>query len=224
MAGTERHGQVGDETVHRLTAAVRHHRAPVGAVGQVHRRHGLGQGADLVELDQHRVGGVLVDAALNAFHVGDEQVVPHQFEFPAQFAVEQFPARPVVFRQTVFQHQERIFGGPIGVHRHHLGGIHLAAFGAQVVKAVLIEAAGGGVEGDHHIVAGAVARLFDGLDDQVHGVRVAFQHRRKAALVADADGITAVLEHFLQGMVDLAAPAQGLGEAGRAHRGDHEFL
>ena len=47
---------------------------------------------------------------------------------------------------------------------------------------------------------------------------------REPALVADAGGQAALLDHRLQRVVDLGSPAQRLGEGRRADRGDHELL
>ena len=48
--------------------------------------------------------------------------------------------------------------------------------------------------------------------------------RREAALVAHAGGKPALLEHRLERVVGLGAPAHRLGEGRRANRGDHELL
>ena len=48
--------------------------------------------------------------------------------------------------------------------------------------------------------------------------------RREAALVAHAGGKSALLEHRLERVVGLGAPAHRLGEGRRADRGDHELL
>src|SRR6476660_2415731 len=68
-------GEVGDGDVLGLPRAVAHHAAVAVAVGQVDRVEGLGEGADLVDLDEQGVGRARVDAALQAHRVGDEQVV-----------------------------------------------------------------------------------------------------------------------------------------------------
>ena len=51
--------EVGDRRVLGLAGAVRDHRPPAVVQRQPQRVLGLGQGADLVELDQHRVGDPL---------------------------------------------------------------------------------------------------------------------------------------------------------------------
>ena len=62
----------------------------------------------------------------------------------------------------------------------------LAALGGQVVLAVLEELAGGRVQGQDDVLAGLVAGLLDGLQQQVQGLAVAAQVGGEAALVADA--------------------------------------
>lgn len=48
--------------------------------------------------------------------------------------------------------------------------------------------------------------------------------RGETALVTQPGGQPLVLQHLLQGVVDLRTDAQGLAEGLRADRGDHEFL
>ena len=67
-----------------LAGAVAHHRGEAGAVGDFHRLQRLGQGADLVDLDQDGVGGAGRDAAAQALRVGDEQIVADELDFAAQ--------------------------------------------------------------------------------------------------------------------------------------------
>lgn len=166
MSGAEGDGEVSDEAVHGLAAAMRHHRAPVRVVGKLHCRAGFGQAADLIELDQHGVGHVFLDAARDAFHVGDEQVVTDQLDPIAEYLVESLPAGPVVFGQAVFQHRDRVFRHPVGIHRNHFFGADLAILGAQMVKAILVETAGGRVQCQHHVFAGPKTGPLDRLQDE----------------------------------------------------------
>ena len=69
-----------------------------------------------------------------------------------------------------------------------------------------------------------VTGLLDGLDDEVQGGAVRLQVRREAALVAETGRQALGLQDLLQRVVDLGAPAQGLGEGLRTDRGDHELL
>ena len=56
------HGEVGDGRVLGLARAVADHRGVAGARGHLDGVEGLGQRADLVDLDQDRVGDALLDA------------------------------------------------------------------------------------------------------------------------------------------------------------------
>ena len=71
---------------------------------------------------------------------------------------------------------------------------------------------------------GAEPGLADGLDDEIQRGPVVLEVRGEAALVADAGGQAALLDHGLQRLVDLGPPAQRLGEGRGADRGDHELL
>ena len=71
---------------------------------------------------------------------------------------------------------------------------------------------------------GRVAGLLDGDEDQVERVAVAGQARREAALVTEAGGQALALQHGLERVVDLGAPAQRLAERLGADRRDHELL
>jgi hypothetical protein len=68
-----------------------------GTLGQADGVQGLGQRTDLVDLDQQRVGGLGVDAALQDGGVGDEQVVTNQLDLVTDGVGEGLPAVPVVF-------------------------------------------------------------------------------------------------------------------------------
>ena len=89
---------VGDGRVLGLARAVRDHRGVAGALGHLDRGEGLGQGADLVDLDQDRVGDVLLDAFSQDLGVGDEQVVAHQLDALAQRVWSAWPSLPSRFR------------------------------------------------------------------------------------------------------------------------------
>ena len=71
---------------------------------------------------------------------------------------------------------------------------------------------------------GLVAGLVDGFDDDFQGLFVGFQVGGEAAFVADGGVVPLGLEDALEGVEDLGAHAQRLGEAGGAGRHDHEFL
>ena len=78
--GVERHRQVGDGRVLRLAGAVADNRGPARAMRHVDRLYRLGQGADLVELDEDAVRGALADGTLQAPRVGDQQVVADELD------------------------------------------------------------------------------------------------------------------------------------------------
>ena len=76
--------------------AVAHHAGVAVAGGQLDGVEGLGERADLVDLDQDRVGDVAVDAHPQPGDVGDEQVVADELHLLADGLGERRPAVPVV--------------------------------------------------------------------------------------------------------------------------------
>ena len=62
---------------------MRGHGLVASAVGHLHGLQGLGQGADLVDLDQQGVGGAHRDALGQALGVGDEEVVADDLDLVA---------------------------------------------------------------------------------------------------------------------------------------------
>ena len=86
--------QIGDGVVFGFAGAVAHHSGVAVAFGQVDRFERLGQRADLVDLDQDRVGTALFDAGGQAFGVGDEQVVADELALVAELFLSAWPSRP----------------------------------------------------------------------------------------------------------------------------------
>ncbi|MPM30051.1 hypothetical protein SDC9_76593 [bioreactor metagenome] len=214
--------EVGDGDVLGLTGTVRHHRPETVAVREVDGVQGLGQRTDLVHLDQQGVGGLLVDAALQALDVGDEQVVADQLDLVTDLGGDLLPAFPVLLVQRVLDGDDREAVDPLLVDGDHLVGGLLGAL--EDVLAVLVELGGGDVERHRDVLARLQAGGDDGLGDQLQGGDVGRQVRGEAALVTQAGGQALGLEDLLEGVVDARAPLEGLPEGGGADRGDHELL
>src|SRR5690606_15121251 len=89
-------GDVGDGGVFGFAGTMRNDGRIVGVVGHGDGFQGFGQSADLVDLDQDRVGGSGLDALLEDARIGHEQVVADQLHLVADALGEQLPASPVV--------------------------------------------------------------------------------------------------------------------------------
>ena len=82
---------------------------------------------------------------------------------------------------------------------------------------LVVELAGGAVEGDEDFFAEFVAGFFHRGGDGVEGVLGGGEVGGEAAFVADAGGEAAAFEHGLEGVEDFRAAAQGFAE-GRERR------
>lgn len=72
------------------------HHAPTVLLRQLDRFDGFGDGADLVDLEQQSVTGLLADGFLDALGVGDQQVVAHNLHLAADVGGELGVIGPVI--------------------------------------------------------------------------------------------------------------------------------
>ena len=87
---------------------MRNHRRIAIAPRQVDRVESLADRADLIHLDEDCVRDLLLDAALEAVGIGDEQIVADELHLFTQRGSKRFPTGPVVFRHAVFDAGDRI--------------------------------------------------------------------------------------------------------------------
>ena len=62
---------------------MRHHSSPALGLGHVVSLDGLSHAADLVNLEQEPVAGLLLDSGRNSLWVGDQEVVSHDLDLCA---------------------------------------------------------------------------------------------------------------------------------------------
>ena len=81
---------------------------------QIDGVQGLGQGANLVDLDQDRVGQALADAHAEPRRVGDKQIVAHQLDFATKLVGQQLPALEIILAAAVLDGDDGELGDQIG--------------------------------------------------------------------------------------------------------------
>ena len=195
-------------------------------MGQFDRLEGLGEGANLVDLDEDAVGNAAFDAAGELLDVGHEEVVANQLHAAAEALGEELPALPVVLAHAVFDGDDGVAVAEAFEVVDHLDRGKRAPFAGEAVDLGLgvPELRGGAVEGKAEVAAGLVPGSDDGLDDDGERSLVALQVGGKAAFVAHARCEAAGLEHLLERVEDLGAGAEPFGEGGEAAGDDHELL
>ena len=203
-----------------------HHACVTCLLGHLNGIQRLGQAADLVDLDEDGVRATKLDALRQTLGVRDEQVVAHQLHLVADAVGQLLPAVPVLLGHAVLDGDDRILLDQRGPVVHHLGAGQLATLALQLVLAGfgVIELGGSRVHGEHDVVAGLVASRLASLHDVLQRLFVGGEVGGETALVADAAAQAGLVQNLLQGVVDLGAPAQRLGERLGAHRHDHELL
>jgi len=218
---------IGDGGVFGLTGAVRKHAGVAVLFGELDGIKGLGQGPDLVDLDEDRVGGAGFDPFLEELDVGNEQVVADQLDFLTEAVGQQLPAIPVAFIAAVFNREDRVFFAEAGQKLDHLfAGAFAAVALVEDVFLLLgvVELRGGHIKSDVDVFAEFKACFLDGFRDDFEGGFIAGEGGSKSAFVADGSGEALFLEELLEGVEDLSTHAERFLEGRSTHRHDHEFL
>jgi len=218
LAGAETDGDISDGDILSLTGAVGDHDTPAVGVGILSGLNGLGQGTDLVDLQEKGVAGLELDGLLDAQRVGDSQVITDNLEVGG--LVEVRPGLPVVLSEGVLDGDDGVLGseGLVEVGKllvgEPLGGVGVRVLEVKVVLLGidLVELAGGNVHGDLDLAG--VASLLDGLGDEVKSLLGGLNIRSDTTLVTDVTSGLAVLllGESLELLVDLSTLAESLGE------------
>eukprot|EP00755_Sulcionema_specki_P025586 Sspe_Gene.15728::Locus_5487_Transcript_1_2_Confidence_0.400_Length_1424::g.15728::m.15728 len=192
---------------------------------------GLGDGPNLVDLEQQRVARPLLDGLLDALHVGHSQVIPDNLGLVLQSRRQTGPRLPVVLPERVLDGDDRVLLHPLAVHLGHLlprdQGLLVALEGEVVLPFLLVpHLRGCAVHADLDLPR--VPCLLDGLHKELKRFLTATSADggSEAALVTHVHGIDTVvlLDDGLQLVVDLAPHAHRLVEVLGPHRGDHVLL
>src|SRR5680860_631625 len=201
VAGARPHRQVRDERVWGLARPVRDElriaRLPADPLGL----ESLGDGPDLVDLDQRGVADLAGDRLRDDGRIGDKDVVTHELQTVAQPGGQALPTVPIDLRQAVLDQPHREVGGDLFVAGNHVvGGERLAG---DVVVAVAVELAGRGVQRNRHAgLTGRIPGVDNRLDDQRQHVLRLRDVGGEAALVAEPGRLAPGLQQCPQPRVD----------------------
>ena len=220
LTSAETNDNVSDGDILGLTGAVGDHDAPVGSVGVLSSLDRLGEGPDLVDLEEKGIASLKVDGLLDALGVGDSQIITDDLDVLG--LVEVAPCLPVVLSEGVLNADNGVLLAEVAVHGSELlvgdplGGVAVGVLEVKIVLllGLLVELAGGNIHGNAHLAG--VSGLLDGLGDEVKGLLSGLNIGGNTTLVADVAGGLAVLllGKTLESLVDLSTLAHGLGEGG----------
>ena len=91
-----------------------------GDLAGLDRVQRLGNRADLVDLDQDGIRRLHVDALLEAYRIGDEEVVADDLHLLAERLGQLDVTFPVALVETVFDRDDRVLLAPVAVHLDHV--------------------------------------------------------------------------------------------------------
>lgn len=189
LAGAETDGDVSNGDIFSLAGAVRDHDAPSSAESILGGLDGLGDGADLVDLQEKGIARLELDGLLDEGGVGDSQVITNDLEVGGLEEVG--PGLPVILSEGVLDRDDRVLGGQglvkVGelLVGEPLALVRVGVLEVQVVLLLvgLVELAGSNVHGDLHLAS--IAGLLDGLGDQVKSLLRGLDIGSNTTLVSD---------------------------------------
>ena len=227
LPGIQGNGKVSDGAVFRLPGTMAHDRGITVPMGQVYRFDGLGEGSDLVDLYQNGIGDTLADPIAQALHVGDEEIIADELHLLASQFGELLPSGPVVFRKSVLDRYDWVFGDPaLPELRHLIGGEFIARrFFEDVLSGGCVKELGrSGIHGNENVLTRHITGLSDRIHDRLNRFFIRFQVRRESALVAYVGGKTFLLQDRFQVMEHFGSHPEGFGKRCSSDGHDHEFL
>ncbi len=118
LSGAQADDEVSDERVLGLARSVADHDTPAVGLRQLARVDRLGHTADLVDLEEQAIAGLLLNGRLNALRVGHGQVVADQLD--RCVGLELGPRGPVVLLERVLDRGDRVLGDHLLVDRSQL--------------------------------------------------------------------------------------------------------
>ena len=208
-----------------FAGTMRHDGAIAGMLGKQDCVDSLGEGADLVGLDQNRIGAFLGDAALQELDIGDKQIIANQLDAVTQTLGEDFPVGPIVLGKAVFDRNYGVVVDNPSIPVNEVVGRLPVAVGFQDIMILIVKFRGGDVHGDADIFAELVVSFIDGILDAFEWLVVAITNARSiATLVANSGGVVALFQDILQGMKNLGAHTNSIGDVASAGRDNHVFL
>lgn len=177
----------------------------------IHGVQRLGQGADLVDLDQDGIGQALAYARGQTARIGHEQVIAHQLNAITQTVRQQLPAIEVVLGATVLDRDDGEALDQIGQVADHAVGVEGLALARQVVLAVLEELGRSDVEAQVEVLTRQIASRLTRLGDEGQGFFSRGQVGGEAALVADVGVVAASFSAFFRAW-KISAPMRRASE------------
>src|SRR5262249_19883157 len=155
--------------------------AVAGLLRHADRVERLGERADLVQLNEDRVGVAALDAALQALDVRDEEIVADQLHPLAELLGDELPRVPIVFGAAVLDRDERILRRELLVDPDELRPAHLLLVERVLLRRLVEELARGAVERNVEVLARGVAGALDRGDERLDRSLVRLEARSEAS-------------------------------------------
>ncbi|ANB13625.1 hypothetical protein AWJ20_1924 [Sugiyamaella lignohabitans] len=232
LSGSDTNRQVGNEGVLGLTRSVGNHDTPLGGVRVLGSLDRLGQGTDLVDLEEKSVSSLGLNGLGNELGVGNSQVITNNLDLAGNTGVELLPSGPVTLGEGVFKRDDGVLLNELDVVVGKLLAsepLRLVRLGVLEVQVVLlgilvVELGRSSINGNADLTS--VTSSLDSSDNEVKSLVSVLNIRSNTTLITNVTSRSTILllGQALELLVDLRASSKGIGERGESSRSNHELL
>lgn len=230
LASSETDGEISNGGILGLTGSVGNHDTPLGVVRVVGGLDGLGDGTDLVDLEEEGVSRLLVNGSLDSDGVGDSQIITDNLDVGGGDKVR--PGGPVILSEGILERSNGVLGDELGVVSsklltslpQRLVGVGVLEVKVVLVGLLVVELGRCGIDTDLDLAS--VTGSLNGLHDEVKSLLSGLNIGGNTTLITDVTGGSTVLllGERLELVVNLGTGSERLREGLEASGGDHELL
>ena len=170
----------------------------------------LRDSADLIDLDERRVGNAVIHGLGDDGGIRAEVVVTHQLDLVPELAGQRLPAREIVFSGAVFDGPDRELLHKFVQKCDHL--IRAELVFPDAICAILVELGRSGIQSDHD--AAAAVRVTSGrnrLNQKLAHLLGRCEVRGEAALIAQPSRVPTRSQNLLERGINLGTRSDCLG-------------
>ena len=191
----------------------------------------LGQGTNLVDLDEDGVAQSTGDAIGQALGVRDKEVITDELHLAAKSIREHLPALEVILSHAIFNRDDWIVRREVCPESHHfitrlhdVGLPEVVATLCALMLCFFVELSRCRVHCNLDLVTRGVASLCNRFHDDIQSFLVALEVWCIATFISNRRAVALALKHRLQCVEDFRSPAQAFGKCLSTNRHDHELL
>ena len=159
-------------------------------MGRNLRLDGLGDGSNLVDLEQETIASFLLDSSLDTEGVCDSKVVPDDLDATLRGKVG--PSLPIVLIEGILDRDNGVLLNVAEIEIGELGssepfrGVGVGVLEVKIIFSILVELGGGNIEGDFDLAL--ITGFLDGLTEELKRLVGTRYIGGESSLITNVDG------------------------------------